>query len=364
MQIPQIFTSGKDAENWKFRRSEIMKLFEENVYGKTPKTELDEVNSSLIQHLETTGGICKNTYMLRFRKDKTYCGMRFEVYYPLKTDRLLPSIVLINPFSRNPYVLASEERAHEYFPYDIIVAHGYAAVQVSVDDICMDDPQQFQFGLMQLIPRNSDTGWGALGVWAWAASRVVDFLCETAQFDAKRIAVAGCSRAGKAALWCGAQDERIAAVISIVSGCTGAAMARGKQGERIQEITSAFPYWTCERYASFAGREDDLPVDQHMLLALCAPRPLYVSSASEDAWAHPEKEFESCVRAGEAYRALGTQGLASEAFPKPNTPIFGGNIAYHVRKGEHGCCVYDWEQYIRFLDRYFHEHASCGEATT
>lgn len=363
MNIPLIFTRAEDASNWKARRAEIIRLFEENVYGVTPKTPLDETQAVRIRHLELTSGICQDTYMLRFRKDGNYCGMRFEAYYPKKADHPLPCAIMINPFSRNPYVFGGEERAHNYFPYDIITNAGYAAVQVCVDDICFDDPQQYRFGLLQLLPRAGETGWGALGVWAWATSRVVDFLCESPRFDGARIAVAGCSRAGKAALWCGAQDERIAAVISVVSGCTGAAMARGKQGERIKEITSVFPHWTCEHYASYAGREEELPVDQHMLLALCAPRPLYVSSASKDAWAHPQKEFESCVRAGEAYRALGAKGLSSETFPEPDKPILGGEIAYHVREGEHGCCVYDWEQYIRFMDRYFHGSTACEKTT-
>ena len=365
MRIPEIFTRDEDAKNWNARRAEIIRLFEENVYGVTPQTLLDETQAIRIRHLEMVSGICQDTYMLRFRKGEQYCGMRFEVYYPKNADHPLPCAIMINPFQAATRMCSAAKRGrHGYFPYDIIVNAGYAAVQVCVDDVCFDDPQQFRYGILQLLPRTGDTGWGCFGrLGIGRPAAVVDFLCDTPQFDGKknrggRVLARGQSRplvrrAGRA----NRRGDN-----PFVSGCTGAAMARGKQGERIKEMTSVFPHWTCERYASFAEREDELPVDQHMLLALCAPRPLYVSSASEDAWAHPQKEFEACVRAGEAYRALGAKGLSSEVFPEPNTPIVGGDIAYHVRKGEHGCTVYDWEKYITFMGRYFHDRTFCEKA--
>ncbi|MFA7108220.1 MAG: hypothetical protein WC162_03660 [Sphaerochaetaceae bacterium] len=220
-----------------------------------------------------------------------------------------------------------------------------------MDKICPDDENTYKYGIMQIEPAKGPAGWSAISVWAWATSRIIDQLVENPLFDSSRITVYGCSRAGKTALWCGASDLRIKAVYAAVSGCCGAAMHRGKTGETIEKITSAFPHWSCEKFKEFINKEEELPMDQHMLLSLIAPRPLYISSASLDSWSHPEKEFESCVRVSVLYEAMGKAGLSSKQFPVPDSPIKGGDIQYHLRAGEHGCRIYDWEQVIPFLKR-------------
>ena len=175
----------------------------------------------------------------------------------------------------------------------------------------------------------------------------------------------GHSRGGKTALWCGAQDTRVDLTISNSSGSTGAAMARGKQGETIARINKSFPYWFCDNYKKYNNREDSLPVDQHMLLALCAPRPVYVQSSSADAHADPAAEFRSCQLATPVYRLFGLTGIPSSAKPKHNTPIAKGHVGYHVRAdgyegdndpgngGWHTLKAYDWARYMDFADRHF-----------
>ncbi len=171
--------------------------------------------------------------------------------------------------------------------------------------------------------------------------------------DKRRIAVAGHSRLGKTALWCAAQDERFAAVFSNDSGCSGAAITRGKVGEQIQNITEVFPYWFCSNYAKYANHEDEMPFDQHQLLACIAPRLLYVASAAEDEWADPYSEYLACVAASTAYQLLGQKGLvlSGQAYA-PGLCLQGGSIGYHLRAGTHFLSRDDWQMFISFLDEH------------
>lgn len=263
----------------------------------------------------------------------------------------------VDPFANNPLFVAlvknfdSKGKRDERFPMYHFADQGIAAINVEVDTLSFDDPVKSKFGMLELYPPQGDNGWCALSVWSWAMSKIVDFIYADERFDTKKIIIAGCSRAGKTALWAAAQDERITGVFASVSGCCGSAMHRGKTGERIASIVKEFPHWSCNKLKEYGNREEDLPMDQHMLLALIAPRPLYITSASEDDWACPKKEFESCVLASEAYINLGKKGLSCFDFPKVNAPITGGSLAYHLRDGAHGCKTYDWEQVIPFMRR-------------
>lgn len=352
--IPEIISKPEDLQNWQKRRAEILTLFEEYEYGKNPEISFDAIKLSLNERLELKDSYIRDTYGLVFIKDKKFCGLQYEMLYKCGSSHL-PAILHINTFSSNPIGYMREAKNDgfaEIFPMKRIVDEGYVAINCFVDKISADDPEICKKGILEIAPPEGDNGWCALSTWAWATSRIIDQLIGNPLIDMNRIAICGCSRAGKTALWCSAQDTRIAAVFASVSGCCGAAMHRGKHGETIDQITEVFPHWSCKRFKEYRNREDDLPMDQHMLLALIAPRPLYISSASLDDWAHPEKEFESCVRVSELYNALRKKGLSSYEFPNPDTPIKGGDIEYHLREGEHGCKLYDWDQVLPFFNRY------------
>jgi hypothetical protein len=233
--------------------------------------------------------------------------------------------------------------------------------------LASDDKNTFRDGIINAFsgtePLAGDS-WRAISAWAWGASRVADYLESEPAIDRTRIGVAGHSRMGKTALWAAANDERFAIALSNQSGCGGAALSRRIFGETVGRINTVFPHWFCENFQRYNGREAELPVDQHMLLALVAPRRVYVTSADEDLWADPRGEFLSCVYADPVYRLLGATGLGdmplsqseekekgkdfSTKMPPLDLPIHGGHIGYHVRRCGHAFTGYDWERFLDF----------------
>jgi hypothetical protein len=178
----------------------------------------------------------------------------------------------------------------------------------------------------------------------------MDYLETDREVDAKRIAAMGHSKMGKATLWTVAQDPRFALAISAQSGCAGAALWKRNFGENMEKMVTRFPYWLCRNAAKFARNEDDLPVDQHMLLACIAPRPLYVASGADDLWADPRGEYLSAYHASEVYRLLGKKGLASEASPALGEAVVKSDVGYHNRPGGHSVEMFDWLKFLDFAE--------------
>ena len=368
----------RDAATWRARRRpELLRQFESLVYGRTPEQKLAVVASNpRVDGVSARGQtpIRHRTVTLRLSRAGREAAIHVLLYTPATaTGRCrLSSGSTSTATRRSPPTRASpwrprgspraprasiDNRATDRtrgveasrWQVEMLVSRGYALATAYYGDLDPDFDDGFQNGVHPLFYRAGQTRpapgeWGAIGAWAWGLSRILDYLETRRDVDARRAIVMGHSRLGKAALWAGAQDPRFAMVVSNNSGCGGAALSKRVFGETVEHITTSFPHWFTAGFARYAQHEADLPVDQHELLALIAPRPLYVASAVEDRWADPRGEFLGALGADPVYRLLGTPGLGVTAMPAVNVPV-GQTIGYHVRSGGHDVTAYDWEQY-------------------
>lgn len=236
----------------------------------------------------------------------------------------------------------------------MILRHGYGFATIYRGDIDPDYDDGFKNGVQAAYPELENRGdnFSTVGAWAWGLSRAMDYLETDQGVNAKKVALFGFSRLGKAALWAGATDERFALVISNESGAGGAKLFRHGQGENIRRLCTSFPHWFCANFRQYIDRDTILPFDQHMVLALIAPRPLYIGSAEGDKNSDPEGEFMGAAAVSPVYRFLGQAGLPARQMPPPGQPST-GRVAYHIRPGKHDVTPYDWTQYLNFIDRYF-----------
>jgi hypothetical protein len=296
-----------------------------------------------------------------------FLGLNFSGNHTIDTD---PSISLTENWVRdrkdpttnkNTATEAGRGTAASRWPIEMIIDQGYALVTIYYGDIDPDFDDGFENGIhsifrneTELIPLGEQ--WGSIAAWSYGLSRALDYLQRDPQIDASRVAVIGHSRLGKTALWAGASDVRFKMVVSNDSGCGGAALSRRAIGETIGRINASFPHWFCNNFNKYSSNENACPVDQHELIALIAPRAVYIASASEDQWADPQGEFLSAVNADPVYRLLGTDGMGGDqpptAMPTPDTPINSGQIGYHLRTGKHDLTSYDWAQYLNFANRH------------
>jgi len=338
------------AQSWEERRKEIIDLLCMEEYGFMPK-EHDSLSWEVIpqDYIFCAGRarISKVILTAHFGED----SFSFPIYTSIpERKEKVPFFVHINFRDAVP---------DRYLPVEEICDRGYAVVSFCYNDVTMDEQtcKLESDPLVEILYKGVEKQpyhAGKIRMWAWAASRALDYALTLECLDPDRAAVIGHSRLGKTALVAGMLDERFKMVISNDSGCSGAAILRGKKGEMIEKITNVFPHWFCDNYKKYAGKEDEQPFDQHFLVAASAPRHVYVASAELDWWADPVSEFLSCYAADEVYRKLGLTGFVCEdVIPQPLCKYQEGLIGYHVRTGDHYLGREDWNLYIDYMDKHF-----------
>jgi len=380
---PLVTSGGKPirtATDWvKRRRPEVLGLFETEVYGRSPQPP-KSINYDVfdVDKNALDGKAVRKQVTIYFSPKKDGPKEDLLIYLPAGARKPVPVILSLS-FSANyaatddpgvklaatwnsrtrekqPATEQSRGRAKE--PVEKVLARGYGFATICYQDIEPDFKGGYVHGIRPLFFKPGQTEpapdeWGAIGAWAYGLSRAMDYLEKDKDIDAKRVAILGHSRLGKTALWAGALDQRFAMVLSSCSGEGGASLARRNYGETTRDLADRFPYWFCANFQKYADHADQLPVDAHELIALIAPRPVYVTGAEDDKWADPKGEFLACVAAGPVYRLLGAQALGTDHLPPLNQPIM-RTIGYHYRTGKHEVTAWDWDQFLAFADMHLH----------
>ena len=339
-------TAVTTAEQFEKRRGEIKELLCREVYGFPPAPPARVDASSLggdVSFYNWAGKAHHLRYSLSFEVGSG--RFSFPVYYILPKAVKNPKVIV--------YISFDAGVPNKYLPVEEILDSGFGIAQMYYNDITVDMQDNFASGISPLVvdPARGPDDPGKIALWAYCASRVLDFLIADGRCDTDNAIVAGHSRLGKTALLAGMMDERFKFVVANDSGCAGDAITRGKTGEHIADILKTFPFWFCENYAKYADNEDALPFDQHFLLATIAPRYLVTGGALDDTWADPFSQYLSACTLEEVYALYGKKGLIHpDRLPKPGETLHEGSVGFHLREGEHFLSRYDWGKYLAFIN--------------
>ena len=332
------------ATGWWKRHMELQQLLCREAYGQLPPPPIH----TTVREVTVDERFCAGTAPLRKLKlTVTLPDGQFSFPVSLvipRSEKPCPAVVLINFRPAVP---------DKYLPSEELADRGYAVASFCYRDVS-DDNADFHDGLAGVlgVDRRSPDAPGKLILWAWAAMRVLDHLRTLPEIDPRRIAVAGHSRLAKSALLAAGLDTRFFAVLANEPGTLGGALLRGKKGEQLEDVCETFPHFFCPRLQDYLEHEWEMPFDQHFLLALIAPRRLYVASAAMDLWNDPPSEFLCCKAADVAWQALGVPGLiCPDRLPKPGEVFAEGSLGYHLRPGEHYLSRYEWNRFLDFLDK-------------
>ena len=347
--LPELLSDGNggiidNIAAFEEKKEAIKRMLCEKQYGTIPNRP-DHMSVTVLEENKRfcAGKAVKQSLSLSFDMNGEKFSFPADAVIP-KNKKNIPAFIHINFRPNIP---------DEYQPSEEIVDRGFAVFTVCYKSVTSDDGD-FKSGIAQnlLKSRRRKDASGKIAMWAWAAMRLLDYALSLDVIDKENVAVIGHSRLGKTALLAGAFDERFKYVISNDSGCSGAAISRGKKGERKADICRVFPHWFCPAYLEAEDDESLLPFDQHFLLALSAPRHLLVGSAEEDIWADPESEFLSLAATKPVYALYGKAGLVDNGTIPEATAVFSeGDCHYHVRHGAHYLSREDWSYYMNFIER-------------
>ena len=377
---PLTFLNGKKVSNVKMwtrqRRKEILNLFEENQFGKTPPKPA-ELSFNVFDKgtLVFNGKAIRKQVTIYFTKDTSNHKMDLLIYLPVERTKPVPlllnisfsanSTVVDDPGVKQGMVWKGENRVpvtNSLFGkvnVEKFISNGFGYATVYYGDIEPDFKKGIKYGIRSLYLKPGETQvasneWGAISAWSWGLSRAMDYIETDKEIDAKRVAITGASRLGKTALWTGARDQRFAMVIASVSGESGAALSRRNYGETVAHMTdtSRYFYQFAPHYHDYANRVNDLPVDGHMLISLIAPRPLLLQTGSTDNWSDPKGEFLAAKAAGPVYRLFGKESIEKTDMPDPGDDTMLNTLGYYMHSGGHGVLPEDYDIFIRFMLKY------------
>jgi hypothetical protein len=366
---PLVLENGErvhTAKQWlKKRRPEIIRLYEDQIYGRIPQRapkltfEVSEVETNaldgaavrkhVVGHLgESTNGLTVNVFL----------------YVPAKATNPVPVLLHLMFFGSDPgrttapsSTNSGRPRFSESGPLTNILARGYGYATVRYTEFEGDSAtnnitRARKLALAPKQPNPMPGEWGTISVWAWGASRVLDYLQIDRAVDARRVAIIGHSRLGKTALWAGAHDPRFALVFSSCAGEMGSALARRDYGETVDDMAANFPWQFTRNFQRYSGHWNDMPVDAHMLIALNAPHPVFITGGTQDQWADPRGEFLAAVAAGPVYRLLGQEDLGETEGPPLDKPLITGALGFLYHTGGHAILPADWQAFFDFAERY------------
>lgn len=342
---PLVMLNGIRVTNTKTwnekRRAEILDLFEVNVYGRTVLGKPKEMTWEIVEeHKSMHDSAVSKGVTVYFTGKKDGPKMNLTVTLPAGKNKV--PVFLMPTWTHDPKALIRRGYGLVSFnPWDIEPDKNDTTYTISIRKSFASAPKT----------EIAKAEWGAIGVWAWALSRAMDYIETDKGIDANKVCIMGFSRYGKVVMWAGAQDERFAVVLSNESGCGGVVIVRRGYGETVRSINGYAPHWFNQKFKTYNDHVNDLPLDWHMLISLIAPRPVYIATAEEDRWGDPQGSFLAAKHAEPVYKLFAKNGLGVDERPPLETPV-GDYIGYHIRKGKHGLLSYDWEQFINFSDKH------------
>ena len=355
-----------DSEEWeRYRRPELLNLVKTYMYGHIPELShplgfrVDSLDEAY--RFEASGVQKSKSSNSKGAKGKSYTRKIVTVFLTEKGGQgPLAHAEVITPNEADgpvPVFMMLAWSMKHNFPVQRLLDRGYGVAVLNTFEGVADSKDAFTKGLIPAYYSPGQTyrrpdEWGCLAAWGWEASRLLDYLQADPLTDERRVAILGHSRLGKAALWAAVQDERFAMSIPVNSGCGGGALSRRMFGETVWAMNKSFPHWVCDNYQQFNMREQFMPFDQHSVIALMAPRPVYLATGKDDAWADPLGEFLAGKAAEPVYALYGLPGIGCEKQPAVDEAMNQGYIAYHIRTGGHAILQYDWDRFLEYADRF------------
>ncbi len=341
------------ARKWnKSRRHEVLELFRTNIYGRVPNTSYIQTFKVVNEDKSAMGGAATLKQVdIIIESEKGSLPIHLALFIPNNVSKPVPVILLINNRDLSN-IDPTRKVKSEFWPAEEVIARGYGIAAFYNADVDPDKFDNFKDGIHGLLdedPRPADA-WGTIAAWAWGASRCMDYFEQDKDVDKKKVAVLGHSRGGKTSLWAGAEDERFSMVISNESGAGGAALARRRYGETVERSNNMMSHWFCSNYRKYIDNEGALPVDQHMLMALIAPRAIYIGCADEDLWGDPRGSYLALYHSIPVFRLLKTGSDLPEIMPPLNKPVRSGKTGFHIREGIHNMLMQDWNAFMDMAD--------------